>query len=113
MQPEGIVSARSSKASSLQDVSLQLSTRQVGARSHRLLKQQPLITSLDVEWPCLGDFDFGLSAPAGISTRLSSGFRGWISSSPFPIVRMSQERGEDFLRSTFRSSLLEEADMPA
>lgn len=34
-----------------------------------------------------------------------------MSSSPFTIV--SQKRDEDFLRSTFRSSLLEAADLPA
>ncbi len=71
-----------------------------------------LITSLDVECPCLGDFDLGLSSPLVISTRLSSGFRGCISSSLLPMPTGQKFVG-DLLRSTFRSSLMSQAVMPA
>ena len=71
-----------------------------------------LITSLDVECPCLGDFDLGLSSPVVISTRLSSGFRGCISSSLLPMPTGQKFVG-DLLRSTFRSSLMSQAVLPA
>ncbi len=70
-----------------------------------------LLTSLDVECPCLGDFDLGLSSPVVISTRLSSGFNGCISSSLLPMP-IGQKFVGDLLRSTFRSSLMNQAVMP-
>lgn len=73
-----------------------------------LLPQAVLVTSLDVECPCLGDFDLGLSSPVVTSTRLSSGFRGCISSSLLPMP-IGQKLVGDLLRSTFRSSLLDQA----
>ena len=63
------------------------------------------LTSFDVECPCLGDFDLGLSSPVATSTMLSSVRSGVISSSFLGIRCTGQKSVGDRLRSSLRSSL--------